>query len=74
MDMDVHLGFDPTQLQVQLQDCGFAVRQACRMVVVEKPDKNDIDKAYPLFFLLVQKPHPQDRLCRRAPTLKEKPY
>ena len=55
-EMDVRLGFNPTVLQKQLEDSGFTMRQACRMMVVEKPDKNGIDKAYPLFFLLVQKP------------------
>jgi len=55
-EMDVHLGFDPTALQKQLENSGFAMRQTCRMMVMEKPDKNGIDKAYPLFFLLVQKP------------------
>lgn len=56
IDMDVHLGFDPTELQTQLKESGFSVEQACRMMVVEKPDESGIDKPYPLFFLLMQKP------------------
>lgn len=56
IDMDVHLGFDPTDLRKQLQERGFTVIQACRMMVVQKPDNKGTDKSYPLFFLLVQKP------------------
>lgn len=55
-EMDVHQGFDLIQLEKQVKNSGFNVREACRMMVVEKPGKNGLNKAYPLFFLLVQKP------------------
>lgn len=54
-DMEVHRGFDPQQLQRQLQNGGFEVLGTERMLVVEKPDQNGIDKSFPLFFLLARK-------------------
>lgn len=54
-EMEVHRGFDPQELKKQLQKEGFEILRTERMLVVEKPDQNGVDKSFPLFFLLARK-------------------